>query len=263
MSNDLPDVDDVPPGLADLALRAARRAAALHGRRRGDLGTVATKSSATDLATDVDREAERIIVDTILAARPGDAVLAEEGGERTGTSGVRWVVDPLDGTTNYVYGHPPWAVSIAAEVDGRTVAGVVLDPTRGEEHVASLGAGASADGEPLRVGTPPALGRALVATGFSYDPGARAAQAHVLTTVLPRIRDIRRGGSAAVDLTAVARGRVDAYFERGLAPWDVAAGRLIAVEAGAEAVTLADGTVAVAAQPLLGDLVALLTGAAR
>jgi myo-inositol-1(or 4)-monophosphatase len=220
--------------LCRLATAVAEETAALLrdglGRTRLE---VHTKSTGTDMVTEMDRAAEALIVERLLGARPDDGLLGEEGTDRPGTSGVRWVFDPLDGTTNYLYELPGFAVSIAAELDGRVVAGVVHDVVRDEGFAATLGGGATRDGVAIGVSDASDLGLALVATGFSYDPARRARQADVLTHVLPVVRDIRRFGAAAVDLCSVACGRVDAYYERGLAPWDLAAGGLIAAEAGA------------------------------
>ncbi|WP_336205842.1 inositol monophosphatase family protein [Nonomuraea sp. LPB2021202275-12-8] len=196
-------------------------------------GAVQTKSSPTDVVTTLDRASEQLIRQRILAARPGDRILGEEGGEAPGESDVRWVVDPIDGTVNFLYGLPEWAVSIAVEVNGRIVAGAVNVVPRGEMFTAALGEGAWLGGERLRCNPAVPLGQALVATGFGYDSARRAVQAEVLTAVLPRVRDIRRGGSCAVDLCSVACGRVDAYYERGVNYWDYAAAGLVAAEAGA------------------------------
>lgn len=222
------------------------------GRRRT---SVATKSSPTDLVSEVDRAAEQAVVSALLSRRPDDAVLAEEGTSRSGTTGVRWVIDPLDGTTNFLFGVPAYAVSVAAELDGRSVAAVVVDPSRGEVWQAASGGGATLNGTPLRLpAEPPELATSLVATGFSYLPERRAYQARVVSHVLPRVRDIRRFGAAALDLCWVAAGRVSAFYELGLQPWDLAAGVLIATEAGAETATLGDNTVVVAAPGLLAPL---------
>ena len=194
---------------------------------------VRTKSTGTDMVTEMDRAAEARIVELLLDARPDDGILGEEGTDRTGTSGVRWVVDPLDGTTNYLYGLPGFNVSIGVELGGEVVAGVVYDVIRDELFSATLGGGATRDGAPIVASTATDLGLALVATGFSYDAERRRKQAEVLVQVLPRVRDIRRSGAAAVDLCSVACGRVDGYYEKGLAAWDLAAGGLIATEAGA------------------------------
>jgi myo-inositol-1(or 4)-monophosphatase len=223
-----------PAELLAIAERLAAEAAELLvdglGRARA---TVDTKSTGTDMVTEMDRASERLIVDGLLAARPDDGVLGEEGTDREGTSGVRWVVDPLDGTTNYLYGHPGFAVSIGVQIDGTTVAGVVSDPLHGDVFTATLGGGAFRNGRPIVVSAETELGRALVATGFSYRPERRAVQAAVLTRILPKLRDIRRMGAASVDLCSVAYGRADAYYERGLQPWDHVAGALVARESGA------------------------------
>jgi len=194
---------------------------------------VDTKTTATDLVSDADRASEELIVSGILAARPDDAILAEEGVARPGTSGVRWVIDPLDGTTNYLYGLPAWVVSIAAEVDGVVEVGVVADPSHREVYSAVRGGGACRDGVPISVSGAADLGRSLIGTGFAYRSGRRAEQALALPVLLPAVRDIRRMGAAALDLCLGACGRLDGYFETGLQPWDMAAGVLIASEAGA------------------------------
>ncbi|GAA0326455.1 inositol monophosphatase [Actinoallomurus spadix] len=227
-----------PQDLLELAISTAEVAGVmLVDRRPADLGVAYTKSSSTDVVTEMDKASERLIVDRIRAARPGDAFLGEEGGETGGTSGVRWIVDPIDGTVNYLYDLPDWAVSIAAEVDGEVVVGVVAVPARGELYTAARGRGSHlmrADGStrPLRCNTGVSLDHALVATGFGYAAERRARQAESLRRILPRVRDIRRGGSAAVDLCSVAAGRVDAYYEQGPQIWDFAAGALIVQEAG-------------------------------
>ncbi|HVV29893.1 MAG TPA: inositol monophosphatase family protein [Mycobacteriales bacterium] len=195
-------------------------------------GDVGTKSSPTDVVTAMDTAAEAMIVERLLGQRPDDGLLGEEGSDRTGTSGVRWIVDPLDGTVNYLYRLPCWSVSIAAEVDGEVVAGVVHDGPRDIAWTAVAGGGAYRDGRPVRASTETDLRRALLATGFSYVAERRALQGPVIAGLLPRVRDIRRMGSAALDLCSVAAGHVDAYCEQSLHPWDMAAGGLIAREAG-------------------------------
>jgi myo-inositol-1(or 4)-monophosphatase len=228
--------EPVDPGaLLELARAAATLAARLvvEERPRGPLEVTATKSSATDIVTVMDQRAERAIVEHISAARPDDGFLGEEGAARTGTSGVTWVVDPIDGTVNYLYEIPAYAVSVAASVDGRVVAGAVVNPASGETWTAARGAGAWLDGRRVRVNAAPELAMALVATGFGYEPARRARQADILRAVLPRVRDVRRAGAASLDLCALASGRVDAYYEQGLKPWDLAAGGLVAEEAGA------------------------------
>ncbi len=270
-----PDAKDLLALAADAAAAAARLLADQGAQSRPEV--VETKSSLTDVVTEMDRRAEALITERIRAARPGDAILGEEGGETHGARGpdkdlgedpgepgdpsapvVRWIVDPLDGTVNYLYGLADWAVSIAAEVAGTIVAGVVAVPLHGETFTAIRGQGAwmystagrasatveaSPPGEAsapggrgaagLRCNRDVPLGQALVGTGFGYLPGRRRVQGEVVAALLPQIRDIRRGGSASVDLCMVAAGRLDAFYERGLNYWDYAAGGLIAEEAGA------------------------------
>jgi myo-inositol-1(or 4)-monophosphatase len=222
--------------LLELAQSAAGAAGRLIRERRDAverMAVAATKSTPTDVVTESDTAAEALIRAQLLAARPGDGFLGEEGGSLAGRSGVVWVVDPIDGTVNYLYGLPAYAVSIAARVDGLPAVGVVHNPTSGETWTAVRGAGAFLDGRPIRESGCDRLDKALIATGFGYDAARRAHQAEVLRHVLPRVRDIRRVGVASLDLCAVATGQVDGYYERGLAPWDLAAGGLIAQEAGA------------------------------
>lgn len=192
-----------------------------------------TKSSPTDVVTVMDRAAESLITERILAQRPADGLLGEEGASRDGTSGVRWVIDPLDGTVNYLYGLPSWSVCIAAEWGGEAVVGVVFDPTRDRRYVAVRGRGATRNGQSLRVRPPVSLDQALIGTGFGYLTQRRIEQARVVAAVLPKVRDIRRIGSAALDLCAVAEGSLDGFYEVGLAPWDLCAAGLIATESGA------------------------------
>jgi len=208
--------------------------------RSGRTVVVATKSSSTDVVTEMDQAAERLISLRILAERPSDSILGEEGGETGGSSSVRWIVDPLDGTVNYLYDLPDWAVSVAAEVDGRIVAGAVCVPRRDALYFAQLGGGAwqttltkPASPQPLHCNANVPLTRALIATGFGYEPARRLVQGQVVAALLPRVRDIRRNGAAAVDLCSLAAGNVDGYYERGVQYWDIAAGSLIAREAGA------------------------------
>jgi myo-inositol-1(or 4)-monophosphatase len=271
-----------PGALLRIAVGAAGEAGRLLASWRGDERpeVIDTKSSPTDVVTEMDRRSEALITEWIRAVRPGDIVLGEEGGQTAGghqdsdAAGdrvpVRWVVDPLDGTVNYLYGLPDWAVSIAAEVEGTIVAGVVEVPRFGETFTAVAGQGAwlHRDGNraaiALRCNSGVALGQALVGTGFGYDSGRRQVQGEVVAALLPHVRDIRRGGSAAVDLCSVAAGRMDAFFERGLNYWDYAAGGLIAREAGALVGGLsgrAESTsMTVAAGPaLFADLDAFLT----
>ncbi len=231
---DVSGSDPRPDELLEVARRAAEQAGALliDGLDRVR-ALVETKSTSTDMVTEMDRAAESLIVDAIREARPDDAIVGEEGTAERGSSGVEWIVDPLDGTTNYLYGHPGFGVSIAAAVDGDVVAGVVADPLHGDVFTAVRGAGAQRNGQPISPARPASLADALVATGFSYDPEQRRRQAGVLVHLLPKVRDLRRMGAAAVDLCSVACGRVDAFYERGLARWDYAAGALVAAESGA------------------------------
>jgi myo-inositol-1(or 4)-monophosphatase len=245
-----------PEALLEIAVQAAGEAGRLLASWRGDERpeVVDTKSSPTDVVTEMDRRSEALITERIRAVRPGDTVLGEEGGQTpggpdeaadlVGAGRVRWVVDPLDGTVNYLYGLPDWAVSIAAEVDGTVLAGVVEVARIGETFTAVAGQGAwlHRGGTAIRLhcAAGGALSQALVATGFGYDSRRRRVQGEVVAALLPQVRDIRRGGSAAVDLCSVAAGRMDAFYERGLNYWDYAAGGLIAREAGAVVGGLAD-----------------------
>jgi myo-inositol-1(or 4)-monophosphatase len=263
--SDIPGSDE----LLAIAIDAAVAAGRLLASRDGHVEVAATKSSPTDVVTEMDRRAEELIRSRILAARPGDAILGEEGGQ-TGDAPVRWVIDPLDGTVNYLYGLRGWAVSIAAEVSGVIMAGVVNVPGTGEMFGATLGGGAwldsgSGDRVTLRCGPGVPLAQALVATGFGYQAARRKVQGEVVAALLPLIRDIRRAGVASVDLCSVAAGRVDGYYERGLNYWDYAAGALIATEAGAVVGGLggapAGTPMTVAAGPaLFGPLSAELAG---
>jgi myo-inositol-1(or 4)-monophosphatase len=262
--------------LLELARSAAAEAGQLLAARRpaGRPAVLGTKSSPTDVVTAMDRAAETLIRTRIAARRPGDAVLGEEGGESGGQPGhgrVRWIVDPLDGTVNYLYGLPDWSVSIAVEVQGTVVAGAVVAPERGEEFCAMLGAGAwlwQARGGPpvpLKCTAQVPLAQALIGTGFGYEARRRQVQGEVVAAVLPQVRDVRRGGSAAIDLCSVAAGRLDGYYERGTNYWDIAAGGLIAAEAGAQVAGLegrpAGPAMTVAAGPgLFGALHDLLAG---
>ncbi|MEP7022615.1 MAG: inositol monophosphatase family protein [Actinomycetota bacterium] len=232
--------------LLELARSAAVEAGQLLAARRpaGRPAVLSTKSSPTDVVTAMDRAAETLIRTKIWAQRPGDAILGEEGGE-SGNGRVRWIVDPLDGTVNYLYGLPDWSVSIGVEVLGTIVAGAVVVPERGEEFCAMLGAGAwlwqarRGPPVPLKCTTGVPLAQALIGTGFGYAANRRQVQGEVVAAVLPQVRDVRRGGSAAIDLCSVAAGRMDGYYERGTNYWDIAAGSLIATEAGAQVAGLA------------------------
>ncbi|MCM0676515.1 inositol monophosphatase [Micromonospora phytophila] len=226
-----------PQDLLEIAVDVARDAAATAYRMRAEgVSVAATKSTVTDVVTAADRAVERQVLDALRRLRPDDAVLGEEYGAGetgpVGPGGVRWIIDPIDGTVNYLYGLPHSAVSLAAEVDGKVVAGVVRNVSTGEEWTATAGGGAWRDGARLRCSTETDLGQALVATGFGYDPRRRAHQARVIAELITQVRDIRRLGAAALDLCLAAEGRVDAYYEKGLAAWDLAAGGLVAAEAG-------------------------------
>ncbi len=274
----MPTTPDIA-ALFDVAQRASRAAGRVLLDGRTTTFAVGTKSSATDMVTAMDRAAEQTIGAILAEVRPEDAVVGEEGTARPGTSGVRWLVDPLDGTTNYLYGLPAWSVSLAAEWAGEVVVGVVYDPSHGEMFAASKGGGAwlQTDGDDcprrqLRRDQPQAvaltLATALVGTGFSYAADHRARQAAVLAHILPAVRDIRRMGSAALDLCMVAAGRLDAYFERGTQPWDHAAGGLIAGEAGCwvgglEDDPMSQAMAAAAAPEIAADFRELLKSAER
>jgi myo-inositol-1(or 4)-monophosphatase len=193
---------------------------------------LASKTSVTDPVSEADRQAERTIRDILAAERPDDGIIGEEGTDSPGTNDRRWIVDPLDGTVNFLYGFRTWAVSIALEDAEGLALGVVFNPVDDELFSARRGEGAALNGQPIRVTACDTLERAMVATGFSYEARRRAEQAELLVGVLPRIRDIRRAGAAALDLSYVAAGRVDAFYEQGLKPWDEAAGILLVREAG-------------------------------
>lgn len=219
--------------LRDLALDAARAAGRLVVRLGEEGVEVAgTKSSRIDIVTRADQAAEQLVKEVLLGARPDDGMVGEEGDDLPGTSGVVWIVDPIDGTVNYLYGLPHFAVSIAAEVRGEVVAGVVVAPVLGLEYVATLGGGATCNGSPIRPRPPVPMGERLVATGFSYEQPARAREAGYVARLLPRVRDLRRLGSCALDLCGVASGLLDAYVEEGAHIWDHAAAGLVVSEAG-------------------------------
>jgi myo-inositol-1(or 4)-monophosphatase len=260
--------------LLEIALAAARRAGALildfldGGVGREDLRSEATaKSSATDLVTRADRASEELIVETIRASRPDDGLFGEEGSRVRGSTGVEWVIDPIDGTTNFVYGYPAFAVSIAASDQSGALVGVVYDPLHRETFSAKRGAGAFYNDLPIPEWTSsPPLAESLLATGFGYRPELRALQASLLAGVLPNVRDVRRGGSAALDLCSVALGRVDLYYEAGLGRWDREAGVLVATESGRifcdhPGIIEGENTLVVAPPPLLAPLVELLEAA--
>lgn len=244
-------------------MRIARDAAATARRMRAEaIHDVQTKSTDTDVVTAADRAVERQVVEALRAERPGDGVLGEEYGDTAGPDiagpgpgAVRWILDPIDGTVNYLYGLPSWAVSLAAEVDGVVVAGVVHNAATGDEWTATLGGGAWRAGRRLTGSVRTDLDQALVGTGFGYDAARRAHQGAVVAGLLTRVRDIRRIGAASVDLCMAGEGMLDAYFEKGLNPWDHAAGGLVATEAGLRVSGLdgapADGRMLIAAPPAL------------
>ncbi|MDA0169545.1 inositol monophosphatase [Solirubrobacter taibaiensis] len=218
-----------------LAESIAREAGALLREAfRGPELRISAKSTPTDLVSEADHAAEHLIRERITATRPDDAVLGEEGGDTKGTSGIRWVVDPLDGTINFLFGVPQWAVSIAAEDSEGALVGVVYDPERDELFSATRGGQATLDGHPIKASTKTDMATALIGTGFGYDSEVRRAQAAVVARLLPEVRDIRRFGAAAIDLAWTACGRLDAYYEHGLNAWDLAAGGLICECAGLE-----------------------------
>jgi myo-inositol-1(or 4)-monophosphatase len=251
--------------LLDVARDAAHASAAeLRPRFRRGHHQVRSKSTPTDLVSEADLAAESAIREVLARRRPTDTILGEEGGQ-TGDGELRWVIDPLDGTINFLFGVPQFAVSVACENADGTLVGVVLDPLRGESFSATRSGRAELNGSPITASRRDQLATALVGTGFSYDACERARQAIVLARVLPRVRDIRRAGAAALDLAWCACGRLDAFYERGLKPWDRAAGGLIAMRAGVELRVLAEvgedseGVLAAPAA-LVEELMALVLG---
>jgi myo-inositol-1(or 4)-monophosphatase len=247
----------------ELAERAARAAGdvlmSYYGRAAEGL---ASKTSPTDPVSDADREAERTIRELLLSERPEDGLVGEEGSRVEGEQPRRWIVDPLDGTVNFLYGLRAWAVSIALEDAEGLALGVVFNPVSGECFSALRGGGAELNGRPIHVTQCPALDRAMVATGFSYEADRRREQAELLVELLPRIRDLRRAGAAALDLAFVAAGRVDAFYERGLKRWDEAAGRLLVTEAAGAVADLEGeprGVIAAATPSLLEELRTFVT----
>jgi myo-inositol-1(or 4)-monophosphatase len=219
--------------LVELAERAARAAGALllkHAARSPE--DVGSKSSATDMVSAADRDSEALLTRLLLEARPDDGLVGEEGASRPGSTGLRWVVDPLDGTTNFLYRLPQWSVSVACEDDDGPVAACVHDPSRDETFTALRGGGARLNGDPIAVGAQEQLARALIGTGFAYQAQTRRRQVAQLENVIDRVRDVRRAGSAALDLAWVACGRLDGFYETGIQHWDYAAGALLVPEAG-------------------------------
>ena len=242
--------------LLELAVDLARSAGSflLEGFRSG-VTNVDTKSTPTDVVTDADRDSEDLVIGRINRVRPTDGIISEEGNERASSSGLVWIVDPLDGTVNYLFGIPVWGVSIAVHDQAGALIGVVHDPNRNETFSAVRGAGSTLNGHQIRVSDAADLSTAMIGTGFAYDAGARRRQAEVLTDLLPRVRDIRRAGSAAIDLAWLACGRIDGFYEAPMKLWDRAAGELLIVEAGGVVTPLetsADGdTGVIAAGPRL------------
>lgn len=230
--------------------------AALAGRRRG-LRNVETKSTSTDMVTEYDRATEREIVATLQRVRPNDAIVGEEDGSHDGTSGLTWYIDPIDGTTNFLYDLPMWTVSIGVHDSSGPVCGVVHAPALRETFTAIRGRGAHLNGHPISCGSVTDLTQALVATGFNYSAANRVIQAQRFPNFIDKIRDVRRLGSASLDLCFVACGRYDGYFEEHLFPWDFAAGSLIATESGAQfanyGVDSAPSSAVLAANPALFD----------
>lgn len=222
--------------ILELALTIARQAGELVMDRPASW-SLTVKSTAIDIATQMDHASEKLIVEAILAARPDDGIIGEEGAKREGTSGLTWVIDPIDGTVNYFYGLPGWNISIAVKDELGTLVGVVHAPTIASTWHATRGGGAFLNNAKIECNNPVALDRALIATGFSYDVTNRVHQLEIINRLIPEIRDIRRTGAAAVDLCTVATGMVDGYYETGLMEWDLAAGALIASEAGAVVTT--------------------------
>jgi myo-inositol-1(or 4)-monophosphatase len=242
-------VSVTPAELRDLARSFAHEGANLAREMQlGGIDVADTKTSAVDVVTEADRAVEALIRARITDLRPDDAVLGEEGDDRPGTSGVRWVVDPIDGTVNYLYGLPDCAVSVAAEVDGQVVAGAVVTIPTGLEYAAALGHGATRDGQPIGVRPSPPVAERLVLTGFGYQRAVREHQASCVARLLPEVRDIRRMGSCSLDLCHVAEGSADGYVEAGPQPWDWSAGGLVLRESGGR-FDLLDGSLALDSHP--------------
>lgn len=247
--------------LLALAQDFGRRAALLISEgRRSAITSVRTKSSEVDVVTAMDVQCEDFLVEEILAARPHDGIKGEEQGERPGSSGVRWIIDPIDGTVNYLYGIADYAVSIAVERGTDVVVGVVTRGGATGQYHATRGGGAFLDDQPIHCSRPASLAVSLVGTGFSYDAARRRRQAAALTKVIGSVRDIRRSGSAALDLCSLAAGRLDAYYEEALNEWDFAAGALIAREAGClvRTPTESDGICLGVTASIATDFVALI-----
>jgi myo-inositol-1(or 4)-monophosphatase len=228
-----PDTDAQFERWEQAATRAGRRAAELIRANHGHAIRIGLKSSPTDLVTQTDIDAEQLIRDELFLATPQAGFIGEEGGSSNPASRLQWIIDPLDGTVNFAYGLPVFAVSIAGSLDGTVVIGVVVDGLQGDTYSAILGQGARHNGEPISVSPCNDLSQALVTTGFSYSSGLRAEQAAIVAALLPLVRDIRCFGSAALHLCWLAHAKTDGYYERDIKIWDYAAGALVAMEAGA------------------------------
>jgi fructose-1,6-bisphosphatase/inositol monophosphatase family enzyme len=253
--------------LLDLAKRAAGSAAVVH-RSAIEAGCfkVYAKASSSDLVTEIDREAERQLVAAIRAARPNDEIAGEEGANFHGDSGVRWILDPLDGTTNFVHGYPAHSVAVGIEIEGRRTIGVVHDTFSNRVYSGVVGRGASCGDKPIAVRNETDLSLALIGTGFLPFPDVRRAQADLLRAILPQVRDIRRSGCPSLDICAVASGGLDGFYEAGLGPWDIAAGAAIAEAAGAtvyllHSTVLPDPLLVVANARLADAMISALTEA--
>ena len=253
--------------LLELARRAASLAAAVH-RSAIDGGSfkVCAKTSSSDLVTEIDQESERRLVAAIREARPNDEIIGEEGANFQGDSGVRWILDPLDGTTNFVHGYPAHSVAVGIEIEGRRTIGVVHDTFSGRVYWGVVGNGAGVDEKPIGVRHESDLSLALIGTGFLAYPEVRRAQADLLREILPRVRDIRRSGCPSLDICAVASGHLDGFYEAGLGRWDIAAGAAIAEAAGAtvlllDSKVLPDPLLVVANAKLAAALVSALADA--
>jgi myo-inositol-1(or 4)-monophosphatase len=258
--------DASPTALRVVAAECARAAGELLRLRfvAGGERAVASKSSPTDLVSQADYEAERAIRELLALRRPGDAILGEEGGETQAGEGLRWVVDPLDGTVNFLFGVPQWCVSVAVEDEEGGLAGIVFDPLRDEIFACERGGPATLDGTPVEGSRKTDLASSLVGTGFAYESSVREVQAAVVARVLPVVRDVRRMGSAALDMAWTAAGRYDCFYERGVQAWDIAAGSLLCERAGLvvrplEAVGDVPSGVVVAPPGLIDELQALVT----
>jgi myo-inositol-1(or 4)-monophosphatase len=254
-----------PTSLRVIAAECARAAGDLLLERfvAGGERAVGSKSTPTDLVSEADYAAERAIRELLAARRPGDAILGEEGGETQAGEGLRWIVDPLDGTVNFLFGVPQWCVSVAVHDDDGAVAGVVFDPLRDDIFCGERGGVATLNGDPIAGSVSESLASSLVGTGFAYDAGVRTTQAAVLARVLPAVRDVRRMGSAALDMAWTAAGRYDAFYERGVQAWDIAAGSLLCECSGLvvrELAATADAPKGVIAAPpgLIDELLALV-----